>query len=233
MAIENSPYIGGLNGSIPANTDPRAEGAAQIRAVKTALKNTFPNLDGIVNANTAKVNKVLDAPELPKGLIAMWNSDVLPEGWVEADGSIKNGYQTPDLRGVFPRGSDTNTPIGDTGGQDNPNISDSINVDDHVLSVAELPEHDHDYIDRYYPEDKDYLTGAGANNVMNNDGGNQVGSGETDSDDNGLLFKDTKTEKSGSNIGHNHSLSDNTTTPFDNRPSFYSLMFICYVGIID
>lgn len=231
MAIENSPYISGLNKAIPANTDPRAEGAAQIRATKTALKNSFPNVDTAVTATAERMNEVFNNPsQIPIGLVAMWTETSTPTGWVDCDGTIQKGYQTPDLRGMFVRGADDNVPVTSTGGNDAPVLSDHVTVDEHKLGIHELPEHDHEYIDRYYPEDSDHLKGDGASNIMPNDGGNQVGSNGTDSDNDGLLFITTNTEKTGGNQGHTHGLTDSDASPFDNRPAFYSIRFICYVG---
>jgi len=113
MAIENSPYIAGLNIAIPANTSPRAEGAAQIRGSKTALKNSFPNVDGAVTATAARMNEVFDnESQVPLGLIAMWYGSTFPDGWVECNGEIANGFETPDLRGLFIRGSNESTAVG-------------------------------------------------------------------------------------------------------------------------
>lgn len=232
MAIENSPYISGLDEAIPANTDPRAEGAAQIRANKTALKNSFPNVGAPVTASAERMNEVFNNPsQIPVGAILMWTSDINPEGWSDCDGSIINGIQTPDLRGVFVRGVDDTTSIGITGGSDNPKLSEHLTIDSHKLAIDELPAHDHPYTDRYYPEADDKLTELGAANIMPNDSSNTIGSGDTDTDNGRMLYLDSVTSKVGGGNGHTHGLSDKVDNVFDNRPAFYTLKYICYVGV--
>ncbi len=231
MSIENSPYISGLNDAIPANTSPRAEGAAQIRAIKTAVTNTFPNVDAPVTASASRMNEVFNNPsQVPIGLVAMWTEQNLPTGWVDCNGEIHKGYQTPDLRGMFVRGVDDKHPVTATGGNDSPAIEDQIKGQEHKLSIPELPAHKHEYVDRYFPEEEEYLKKKGASNIMPNDSGNAVGSSATDTNNDGLLFVEAETKATGSGLGHKHGLESNVDNPFDNRPAFYSIRFICYVG---
>ncbi len=232
MSIENSPYIAGLNTNIPANSSPRGEGAAEIRAVKTALKNTFPNVDKPVTADADKMNAAFDNPSLvPIGLIAIWVDSVLPLGWVECDGTIQNGFQTVDMRGFFPRGKTLTDTLGATGGADNPGLTEYLQVDDHAITKSELPAVGVGYKDRYYVEDKNHLEGKGATNVMNNDSANTVGSGESDNDDTGMLYVDSTTENLGQGLGHKHTLSTPENKTFDNKPPYINVRFICYVGV--
>lgn len=232
MAIENSPYIAGLNTAIPANSDPRGEGAAQIRAVKTALKNTFPNVDKPINANADTINSVFDNPsQVPIGLIAIWMDSVLPEGWAECDGTIQNGFQTTDLRGFFPRGKETTDTLGDTGGSDNPDLPNYLQVDKHSITKRELPAVGVGYKDRYFAEDKRYMEDRGTTNTMDNDSDNTFGSGDSDTNNDGMLYIEGKTDNLGEGVGHKHGLSNNPDETFDNRPSYVNVRFICYVGV--
>lgn len=232
MAIENAPYIAGLSPSIPANTDPRAEGAAQIRATKTALKNSFPAVDASVTASAARMNEVFNNPsQVPIGAILMWSGASNPEGWADCDGNVANGFLTPNLRGMFIQGATTAGDIGVTGGNNNPTLSNHVTVDEHALGINELPAHKHDYVDRYYAESKNKLTSEGAGNIMSNDSTNTVGSNSTDSDNDGMLFVNAETATTGSGAGHTHGLTDNPNSVFDNRPTFYTLKYIVYVGI--
>lgn len=229
MAIENSPYVSGLNTNIPANNDPRAEGAAQIRGVKTALKNSFPNLGGGVTATHTRMNEIFDGKQdIKVGMIVMWPEPTIPDGWASCDGEVYNGYQTVDLRDKFVMGKSDDTVVKDTGGDSAPDISANIKVKEHVLSEQEIPAHKHGYVDRYYSEDKNYID---ADNWMDNDSSNQVGSGETDSDNDGMLFVNDNTKAVGGGKGHSHGLEANPDIPFDNRPAYVVLQYICYVGV--
>jgi len=58
MGTETFNYIDSLNTANPASTDNVSEGDDHIRGIKTTLKNTFPNLDGAVNATDTELNYV-------------------------------------------------------------------------------------------------------------------------------------------------------------------------------
>ncbi len=58
MGIETFNYIDSLNTANPTSTDNVSEGDDHIRGIKTALKNTFPSLDGAVNATDTELNYV-------------------------------------------------------------------------------------------------------------------------------------------------------------------------------
>lgn len=60
MTVEASTYINTLNASYPAATDPKSEGDDHIRAIKSAVKLTFPNVTGPVTATQAELNSVTD-----------------------------------------------------------------------------------------------------------------------------------------------------------------------------
>ena len=58
MALENPTYISDLDALNPAGTDSRAQGDNHIRNLKSAIKTTFPNIDGAVTATQADINKL-------------------------------------------------------------------------------------------------------------------------------------------------------------------------------
>jgi len=58
MGTETFNYIDSLNTANPTSTDNVSEGDDHIRGIKTTLKNTFPNLDGAVNATDTELNYV-------------------------------------------------------------------------------------------------------------------------------------------------------------------------------
>lgn len=217
MAIDNGNYIAGMNINIPAPTDPRYEGADQIKAVKRMVQESFPNIDGEVTATVSELNKMTDGTQgrfigettMFQGLI-----EDIPVGWVLSDGTIQNGFQTVDLRDKFIMGyndlKNTAQPNRSTGGDNNPDLTDHLISEPHTLVEAEIPEHTHT---------QKYIQGGG--------GPRGLGGGGWD-------IRDAETEKAGGNQPHSHDLTaevDTEGTPtFDNRPEYVVLAFIVYVG---
>ena len=140
MALDGANYISELQSASPANTDPRSEGASQIRTVKRAVQQSFPNIAGTVDASHARMNDVFQNYNLVPGMIMMWSGTIesIPAGWAICDGEIVNSFQTPDLMGKFIKGASYNndgTPIediGDSGGDNNGS------------GLVTLPAHQHD-----------------------------------------------------------------------------------------
>ena len=60
MSIENVGYISDLNQLWAAQGDTPVEGAGHIRVIKTALKNSFPNIDGEVTLTPDELNGLVD-----------------------------------------------------------------------------------------------------------------------------------------------------------------------------
>ena len=58
MPVETFNYIDSLNTANPTATDNVSEGDDHIRGIKTTLKNTFPNVNGAVNATDEELNYV-------------------------------------------------------------------------------------------------------------------------------------------------------------------------------
>lgn len=56
--VESVTYISDLNTSNPGATDPKSEGDDHLRNIKTALKNTFPNITGAVTPTHTELNYV-------------------------------------------------------------------------------------------------------------------------------------------------------------------------------
>lgn len=125
----------------------------------------------------------------PHENIIMWDSTVasIPVGWLLCDGN--NG--TPDLRAEFILGVPTaGTNPGTTGGEDT-----------HVLSTAEMPQHNHGIIDpthhHRYGNFTDSRSGSGGGTTYNNSSLASISTGNT-----------------GDGDAH------------ENRPAFYALVFI-------
>ena len=148
----------------------------------------------------------------------------IPDGWQLCDGS--NG--TPDLRGMFIAGYDPNetaqNAVGKTGGSHK-----------HSLTEAELPAHKHtggvntyhkhEFKDRYYIESRGDIGIDGSERIYRA----QAGGGDTDYDNDYLLYKNSMTEAAG---GYTNFTTNNTGggNPHENRPKFYTMAWIAYVG---
>ena len=60
MPVETPTYISDLNSSYPLATDPVGQGAAHMRAIKGAVKATFPNIDGAITGTPESINAAAD-----------------------------------------------------------------------------------------------------------------------------------------------------------------------------
>lgn len=58
MTVEVATYINGLDPTLPTGADPLPEGDNHLRGIKTALKNSFPNVSGAVTADHASLSTV-------------------------------------------------------------------------------------------------------------------------------------------------------------------------------
>lgn len=214
MALDGANYISELQTASPANTDPRSEGASQIRTVKRALQQSFPNVAGVVDASHVRMNDVFQNYNLQPGMIMMWSGLVenVPAGWAICDGEIVNGQQTPNLMGKFIKGATYNTDgtpiedIGDTGGQNTDTLAKYIEGGEHALTIAEMPPHSHTL--DYNPE------GSG--------GG---GSGPDVLGGTGMV-----TNSVGEGLPHSHSFQDAEGQEFNNQPEYFVLAYIMFVG---
>ena len=69
--------------------------------------------------------------------------------WHQCDGSTINGIKSLDMRGYFPKCPNASNTIG-TGGAPTLTLTGAVAVEDHTLALAEIPNHYHTMIDRYY-----------------------------------------------------------------------------------
>lgn len=56
MTVESVTYISDLNTALPASGDAKSEGDDHLRNIKTALKNTFANVNGAVSATDEEIS---------------------------------------------------------------------------------------------------------------------------------------------------------------------------------
>lgn len=109
MALESVTHISDLDAANPTSSDSRTQGDDHIRNIKTALKTDLPNIDGVVTASVADLNR----------------TDVTTEGTAEASKVL-----TADSGGNidFNNGNMTNVDI-DSGTVDGATLGASSNVD--------------------------------------------------------------------------------------------------------
>ncbi|WPH64820.1 hypothetical protein [Vibrio phage vB_VpaP_SJSY21] len=131
MPLDGARYISQMTETLPNNTDPRSEGAGQIRAIKRVLKNTFPNMSGPVDVDPELMN-ILHQHLFTRGMMIEWTGAInqIPEYWTFADGitvQLAEGgtYTPPDFRDKFSKCAsyDANglpiEDVGETGGDHN------------------------------------------------------------------------------------------------------------------
>lgn len=201
MAIDNALFISDMDINSPADVDDVAEGAGQIRAVKAAIKRTFPMLQEGQGANAFA--------RMPLGGIITYSGtqeelDKTPE-WALCDGRTVNSRQTPNLVDKFVMGGGIDK-IGLNGGSNTRNTASGLSVNGHALSEAEMPSHSHGIKD-------------GGNYPITSSGGwslRAVGADE------GI-----QSSRRGGNQPHSHGLSGSDV---DNRPAYYTLAYIMFVG---
>lgn len=60
MGLEVATYISGLNASNPVGvSDPKSQGDDHLRLIKSTLLNTFPNINSVVSATPAELNRLV------------------------------------------------------------------------------------------------------------------------------------------------------------------------------
>lgn len=169
----------------------------------------------------------------PIGMIEMWSGSVatIPNGYLLCDGT--NG--TPDLRSRFLVGAGSDYNVGDTGGEHETN-----------LTTAQLPPHNHNGIATSGGQHSHYVTiGQGGGHTRhghaNEGSGTWKGGGGNSSPNStsvpgnvtyGGLHSHSATIAP--NGEHTHTLTIENTgggQPHENRPPYYALCFIKYVGI--
>ena len=64
MTVESATYINTLNATYPVSGDQRNEGDNHLRLIKSAVKATFPNITGAVNATHTELNQLAGATAL-------------------------------------------------------------------------------------------------------------------------------------------------------------------------
>lgn len=81
------------------------------------------------------------------------------------------------------------------------------------LTTAQMPSHDHPYRDRYYIEAFNTLASATFKETAPLNYNNNLGSGDTDYDNQTFLYTNATTSTSGGGEAHNHSVSSASNLP--------------------
>jgi len=246
MAVDAPNFIAGFNINSPAQSDPRAEGAGQIRGIKNALINTLPYLDGEVVIGPQQLSYLGRCLPI-LGELKMWahlKEDKAPVGWAFCDGGTYNGIKVPDLRETFIMGANmtyddarpiadgsTETIPGSEGGVNlDENIGDSIQAAAHKLTVEEMPPHSHTEKSRHEGQ-----------NITNAGSGAHASGGEYTTQTGSTGGKD------GEAVGHIHAIENKILDPeaevpegeepkrkpFDRRPKWFAFSYIMFVGFED
>lgn len=160
-------YVGLLDPLSPAGTDDVSAGDDQIRQTKLATRDSFPNVTGPVTDDHTTINtweSRIDALEtappfsLPIGIITLWSAlptatETPPAGWAICDGTVQNGYPTPDLRGRFPIGANPFAPIDTQGGSattDPAGPTNTVVVSQSGANTVNTQAHTHDFLPPYH-----------------------------------------------------------------------------------
>ena len=155
MGIEVGNYVNDLNQSWPPATDPVQQGANHLRLIKKVLKQTFPGASGngfaetisaiedeinqLVGIDTTKtIQQQLDdlasSDGFPSGTKMIFYQAAPPTGWV---------YETTESDSML---RCTAAFGGLSGGTDSPvnwSTTHAHTVQDHTLTVSEIPSHTH------------------------------------------------------------------------------------------
>jgi len=147
VAIESANYINGLDPSNPAASDPLADADNHLRLIKQVLKNTFPNVTGIVSASHHTLNGAV-----PIGGIILWSGTTgnIPAGWVLCAGQTvarsdgAGNIVAPNLRDRFVVGAGNAYAVNAVGGaQAQPGSTDWHNGHAHNASTDAQGTHNH------------------------------------------------------------------------------------------
>lgn len=145
----------------------------------------------------------LDINPIPAGGIIAWSGASIPSGWALCDGT--NG--TPDLRNKFVMGGTTVLDTGNTGGTNAVDYALTATVENHTLTINQIPSHTH------------RIKGTASQNVTT------TTTGSTDLWRTAALTERGDIEETGGGQPHNHGITI-SNVDHDNRPAFYTLAFI-------
>ena len=175
--------------------------------VNSQISTLTEKINTEITQRTAAVNNI-EKSIVPKGVILMWYGDPnqVPEGWVLCDGRIYNGIKIPDLRNRFVVGAGSGYELGGSYGSNYQSITLGVNnlpSHGHTVTMDEGGSHSHTFKDYYYAEGQMDKTNSDYHSINN-----RVGSGDTDTDNDYLIYYKHFTEYDGS---HKHDITCGNT----------------------
>lgn len=191
------------------------------------LNQIFSDIDDI----RTKLNTLRGVFLNMRGIIVMWSGllSQIPEGWVLCDG--RNG--TPDLRDKFIVGAGREYTIGDTGG------AKAV-----TLTVSHMPRHTHEMFIAGSHSHTGITNATGMHTHAFRSFSPQVDS--SGSSPGGWELRSRPLETTASSGEHSHSVSINSAgdhvhtigatgagQAHENRPPYYALAFIMYIGGVE
>jgi len=154
----------------------------------------------------------LVAAVMPIGSIMIWSGTDgnVPTTWHICDGGTYGGYATPDLRDRFVLGAGDTYAVNETAGpgtwNDTFTPTGSATIGGHILAPAELPSHNHTYVEYFNNRTNSNYGGPSGPNTSRNTA--------------------ISNQNEGGGSAHGHPGSTIVFTAVDPRPLYYSLYYI-------
>jgi hypothetical protein len=112
--LEVPVYISDLVPANPLASDPASQGDDHVRNIKTAIKNTFPNINGAVTVTDENLNGILSAANITSGTLPVLRGGT---GVTTSTGSGNNVLSAaPTLSGTITGGTFAGSHTGDGSG---------------------------------------------------------------------------------------------------------------------
>lgn len=236
--VDGDVGIGQVNPEAKLHVQGNISGSGDIKVEGCATFGTIPELERTESFDDApdQITKTLvqgsgglvqylDAAPIPKGGIIMWGGSVskIPTGWVLCKGGSKNGIEIPDLRDRFIVGAGNIYNPETKGGQNNFCVTNS-NIKTQLLSTSCCGDHHH----------KLFSNGSSTSDLSTSN----FAACKSRSGDNSENYKikgrivTAGIGKSSTEGKHCHTLTigQSNPVPIDNRPPFFALAYIMYVG---
>jgi microcystin-dependent protein len=216
---------------------------AQFRANAKVLRNddddtfngTLTITENLNVSGTATATEFVGCGTIPLGGIIMWSGSSVPTGWALCDGRVSGGMQTPDLRGRFIVGYNSNTIAGTTTKSEFSQyaIGTLGGLEAVTLTGNQLPSHRHSIEPVSANATIETSNTLGSTYARNN----FLRQGNIDIDHGGQ----EDTTRLVDTLGHTHSITASAVAsgirtgltggnqPHENRPPFYALAFIMRV----